>query len=81
MNDVIQIGVSRQAVSLCDRGHRTNSESVDYTSEGPFGPRFQGGITYVSAIMFDNAVDPNGCARHISLRRECSEGMLATRGV
>jgi hypothetical protein len=74
--EIIQIGTARQAVSLCDRGHSITPESVEYTSEGPFGPRFQSGITYTSSIMFDNAVNTNGWARHTSLRGVCSEGAL-----
>lgn len=68
----IEIGIARSAVALCDRGHAVLPESVDYTSQGPFAPRFESGISYVSAPMFANAIDANGVPRHSSLRGKCS---------
>lgn len=72
----IEIGIAHGAVTLCDRSHATLPERVDYTSQGPFAPRFKGGIRYTSAPMFANAVNPNAVPRHSSLRGKCPEGGL-----
>jgi hypothetical protein len=67
----IEIGIARRAVALCDRSHAILPESVDYSSRGPFAPRFESGITYRSEIMVANANDANGVPRHSSLRGFC----------
>lgn len=72
----IEIGIASRARTLCDRGHAVLPESVEYTSQGPFAPRFQSGIGYTTAPMFANALDANGAPIHLSLRGKCSQGML-----
>jgi hypothetical protein len=68
----IEIGIARSAVALCDRSHAILPESVDFSSRGPFAPRFESGITYRTEIMVPNAADANGIPRHSSLRGNCS---------
>jgi hypothetical protein len=68
----IEIGIARRAVTLCDRYHAVLPESVDYSSRGPFAPRFESGIAYRTEIMVPNAVDANSVPRHSSLRGFCN---------
>jgi hypothetical protein len=76
MIHILEIGISKGAVTLCDRGHATLPESVFYTGNGPFGKPFLSGVRYTNAPMFENAKDANGFVRHSSLRGSCVKGMI-----
>jgi hypothetical protein len=64
----VPLGIAAPAVTLCDRGHATMPESVEYADGMPFGPRHASGIHYVTADMVPSACDPHALPRHSSLR-------------